>query len=44
MPLGDTIEFNSPYLREVYVHELAVGEVGPLRGRLDIQHYKVYTV
>jgi hypothetical protein len=28
MPLGDTTEFHNPYLREVYEHELAVGEVG----------------
>jgi hypothetical protein len=28
MPLGDTTEFHNPYLHEVYVRELAVGEVG----------------
>ena len=27
-PLGDTTQFHSPYLRHLYVRELAVGEVG----------------
>jgi len=28
MPLGDTGEFHSPYLHQVYGRERAVGEVG----------------
>jgi hypothetical protein len=29
-PPGDTREFHSPYWREVYAHELAVGGVEPV--------------
>jgi len=49
VPLGDTTEFQNPYLREVYVRELAVGEVGdgarrgPRDSRRLERHFRLVT-
>jgi hypothetical protein len=44
VPLGDTTEFDNLLLRHLHERELSVGGVGPLRGRGDSKHHKVYTM